>query len=188
MPVIEKVTKAKPTISIITFANSIVLDEQGNSIKMMSLWQKQTIIFIFLRHFGCLTCRGHAKQIWSDRQKYEVNGSKIIFVGNGAPHYIQHFKEDLGLEDATIYTDPSLQSFYAAGFKRGFIVSFGPRAIANGLKAFANGARQSFDKDTGNLWQLGGVLVIKTNGEVAYQFISEVMGDYAPENDVTDAT
>ncbi|MGZ3726511.1 MAG: AhpC/TSA family protein [Pseudobdellovibrio sp.] len=188
MPVIEKPIKTKPVVSILSFANCLVFDEHGNSTKLMNLWQNQTTIFIFLRHFGCLTCRSHAKQIWSERAKYEVNGSKIIFIGNGAANYIQHFKEDLGLQDATIYTDPSLKSFYAAGFKRGFIVALGPKALANGIKAYAAGSRQAYGKDTGNLWQLGGVLVIKPSGEVTYQYISQVTGDYAPEKDVTGAT
>ena len=188
MSVVEKTIKVKPAISILSFANCIVYDEQNSPVQMVSLWQKQTVIFIFLRHFGCLTCRSHAKQIWSERRKYEATGSKIIFIGNGTPGYMQHFKDDLNLQDAIIYTDPSLKSFYAAGFNRGFIAAFGPKAIANGLKAYANGSRQAFGKDTGDLWQLGGVLVIKSSGEVAYHYISQVMGDYAPAKDVTGAT
>ena len=178
--------KPSSTFSMLNFANSPVLDENGASIKLSSLWQKQTTMFIFLRHFGCVSCRAHAKQVWSEREKYESKGSKIIFVGNGTPYFITKFKEDLGLQEATIYTDPTLQSFYAAGFKRGFVASLGPRALFNGIKMLANGHSQgAYDKDSGNLWQLGGIVVVKPTGDLAFHYISQVMGDYPPEKDIS---
>ena len=92
--------KPNSSFSILNFANSPVLDENGSSTKLSNLWQKQTTMFIFLRHFGCISCRTHAKQVWSEREKYESKGSKIIFVGNGTPYFITKFKEDLGLQKA----------------------------------------------------------------------------------------
>ncbi len=177
-----------PSISLLTFASCYVLNEQDEKIKIVSLWKQQAIIFIFLRHFGCISCRAHAVQIWNDREKYEKNGSKIIFIGNGSAHFIKYFKEDLNITDATIYTDPTLESFRAVGFKRGFVAAIGMRSIAAGLKMFAKGHRQStYTKASGDLWQLGGVLVVKTNGVVAYHYINEALGDFAPENDVFDS-
>jgi peroxiredoxin len=174
-----------PGGSLLTFANSVVFNEVGESVKVASIWKTQTIIFIFLRHFGCVSCRSHAAQVWRDRQKYEGSGAKIVFIGNGTPHFIQVFKEDLGISDATIFTDPSLECFRAAGFKRGFLVSLGIRSIANGLGMFMKGSKQGpYTKATGDLWQLGGVLVVKSTGVVAYHYISEALGDYAPEGEV----
>lgn len=173
-------------VSILTLANSLVLNESGEQVKFANLWKNQTTLFIFLRHFGCVSCRSHAVQIWQDREKYEKNGTKIIFIGNGTFQYIHYFKEDLNIPDATIYTDPTLNSFYAVGFKRGFLAALGPRSIANGIKMFTKGHRQgAYSKDSGDLWQLGGVIVIKSNGVVAYQYISQALGDFPPENDVT---
>lgn len=39
-------------------------------------------------------------------------------------------------------------------------------------------------KNTGDHWQLGGVIVVKTNGVIAYHYISEALGDFPPEKDV----
>lgn len=174
-----------PGGSLLTFANSEILDESGAKVKVASLWQNQTIIFIFLRHFGCVSCRAHAVQVWADRKKYEQGGGKIVFVGNGAPHFIGTFKEDLGIQDATIYTDPSLESFRAMGFKRGFLVALGPRSIAAGLGMFKRGYKQgAYSNSTGDLWQMGGLLVVKPSGVVTYHYISTALGDYPPEQDV----
>ena len=114
---------AKNPINTLEFSRCEVLDQEGNKLKIFELWKKQTVIFIFLRHFGCVSCRAHAVQIWKNRAAYEKSGSKIIFIGNGVPDYIEGFKQELGIEDAPIYTDPTLATFKAVGFKRGFLVT-----------------------------------------------------------------
>ena len=42
----------------------------------------------------------------------------------------------------------------------------------------------SVEKGAGDFWQLGGVLVVKPDGKIAYHFISDELGDHAPETDV----
>lgn len=174
-------------VSIINLAGCHVQDENGSQIKMAYLWKYQTIIFIFLRHFGCISCRAHAAQVWLDREKYEKNGAKIVFIGNGNSNYIDFFKEDLKIQGAPVFTDPSLKSFQAAGFKRGFLAALGPKSLMAGIKMFRDGQRQgAYSKETGDLWQMGGVLVVRPNGTVAYHYISQLLGDYPPENDIAD--
>jgi peroxiredoxin len=171
----------KSPVNIVHLANCEVLDEDGNRFRLARLWQQNTALFVFLRHFGCISCRAHAVQIWKDREKYEKSGTRIVFIGNGSPRFIQIFREELKLEGAPIYTDPELVSFRAAGFKRGFLVALGPRGIANGLKLFAEGHRQG--KTAGDLWQLGWILAIRPSGQIAYHYISEVTGDFPPDDD-----
>jgi hypothetical protein len=138
-----------------------------------------------LRHFGCISCRSLAVDIWKNKEKYEKDGARIIFIGNGKANFINGFKEQLGLGEVPIFTDPTLQSFRAAGFKRGFLAALGPKAIVNVYKMYGEGHRQGpTNKESGDLWQLGGVLVIKPDGRVGYHYISEVTGDYPPEGDI----
>ncbi len=172
-------------VDILSLSICKVLDETAQEVSLYSLWQKQTAIFIFLRHFGCLMCRAHAKQVWGLREQYEKTGAKIYFIGNGSPYLISKFKEDLGLEAATIFTDPQLLSFKASGFRRGFLAALGPKALGNGRKLFKEGHRQGENNsENGDLWQLGGILVVKTDGKVGYHYISQVAGDYSPAKDV----
>ncbi len=173
------------SVNIVQLANAKIFDEQEQPNTFGKLWTKQTTMFVFLRHFACIACRTHAKQIWEQKDKYQQNGAKIVFIGNGSPHFIHIFRQDLQLGDAPIYTDPSLESFRAAGFKRGFLKALGPTAIKNGLKMASQGNKQStYTKAAGDLWQLGGVLVVKPDGTVPYHYISEVLGDYPPEDDL----
>jgi peroxiredoxin len=184
MAVIDE--NGKASVKIIEFSKCEIFDEDGNKIKIVELWQKQTVIFIFLRHFGCVSCRAHAVQIWRDRENYQRGGAKIIFIGNGSPQFIKIFKEDLNIKDAPVFTDPSLASFRAVGFRRGFLAALGPKSLLNGRKLFKEGHKQgeSFNRETGDLWQLGGVVAINPDGRVGYHYISLATGDFPPEKDL----
>src|SRR4051812_43702251 len=103
-------------IDISELTQCIVTDSKGRRFPISALWNKQSIIFIFLRHFACIACRAHATQVWRSRDMYEKTGSKIVFVGNGSSDFIEKFQEDLGLQNAVIVTDPTLKVFDAAGF------------------------------------------------------------------------
>src|SRR5438105_1388446 len=104
---------SKPDMKLLS--QCTVLDLQGAAKPIAEFWAEQPAILVFLRHFGCIECHAQAKRIWTDHTKYESRGAKIVFIGNGQPHFIQMYKEDLGITDAPIYTDPSLKSFEAAG-------------------------------------------------------------------------
>jgi peroxiredoxin len=181
----EKPIVEKSNVDIVRLANCALSDSTGRIVKLGQLWQKQTIVFVFLRHFACIACRAHATQVWGDREKYEKSGAKIIFIGNGQPDFIDKFKEDVGIQNAVVFTDPELTSFRAAGFRRGFLAVVQPRTLLNVLQLASEGHRQTMPSaETGSNWQLGGILVVKPNGKIAYQYISEALGDFPPESDV----
>lgn len=177
--------KIKPKANIHELSTCSVFAENGESISLFELWKQQTCVFIFLRHFACIGCRSHAVQVWLEREKYEAGGAKLIFIGNGSPDFIQKFKEDLLITDAPVYTDPSLKSFRAAGFKRGFLVSLGIKSIVKGASLMMKtGLGTSVENGSGDLWQMGGILVVRPDGKIPFQYISEALGDHPPESDV----
>ena len=162
-----------------------VFTPSGEKLLLSSLWAKHKIIFVFLRHFACIACRAHAVQIWSDREKFEKSGSKLIFIGTGQPDFINKFKEDLGLTTALVLTDPSLESFKAAGFRNGFFYVANPSSLVNAVKLTVQGHTQSsYSADAGSHWQLGGVLAVAPGGKILFQFISEAVGDFPEEKQI----
>lgn len=183
----NKIESEKPSCDIISLHQTIILGEDGQQYRMGNLWQERTAILIFLRHFACVACRAHAVDVWKNRNKYEQSGAQIYFIGNGAPFAIKAFKEDLDLQDAWIFTDPTLKSFHHAGFKRGFVAAYGPRALKNIVQMYKSGHRDGvWNKTKGDLWQVGGILAVKPNSKVAYHYISQVQGDFPPEEDIND--
>lgn len=172
-------------VDIVNLIKCHLEDEEGRRVPIHTLWKDQTAIFIYLRHFACIDCRAHAKEVWNQKEQYQAKGANIYFVGNGAARYIKTFKEDLGLQKALVFTDPSLDSFKSAGFKKGFLKCLGPQSLFKAAQMYKAGHRQSkYKKDMGDLWQLGGTLAINTEGKTLYHKISEKLGDYSPENDI----
>lgn len=175
---------AEPTLNIEALSNCVVTGPTGQQIKLGQLWNSQTALIIFLRHFGCIACRSHALQVWAERDKLTATGAKIVFVGNGQHTYIEKFREDLGLTGALILTDPSLLSFQAAGFRNGFFALVQPKSVINLVKlAVAGQTNKPASAQTGTNWQMGGIVVVKPGGNVTYHYISEALGDYPPEYD-----
>lgn len=169
-------------VDLIKLANSPVYTADGKALVMGMLWQKQTAIFIFLRHFACMACRAHADQVWKNREQYEKSGGKIIFVGNGSASYIDKFKKDMNITNALVVTDPSREVFKAAGFRKGFSYFLNVKTIFAAVKIARSGFRQGeYIKEAGIHTQMGGVLVINKKSELVYHYISEFFGDFPEE-------
>ncbi len=165
-------------VDIVSLANSSAWLPSGEKLKIGQLWQKQTVILIFLRHFACMACRAHASQVWSEHEKYEKSGAKLVFIGNGSPDFIEKFKEDMSMEGAMILTDPTLESFRAAGLKRGILALVQPKSFVNAAKLAMQGHRQTKSSpESGHHLQLGGVVAINTRSKILYHFRSESFGD-----------
>lgn len=174
--------KSQIVADVRRLAQATVIGEDHNKFRLGSFWENGPAIFIFLRHFACAACRAHALDVWAQREKFEKAGVQLYFIGNGSPSMLKAFKEELGLQDAWIFTDPHLEAFHAAGFKRGFIAAFGPRSLMSLSKIKAKGhAASEWNKEQGDAFQLGGVLAVKPGGIVTYQYMSEYQGDYKDE-------
>lgn len=170
------------TVNMAKLASSSVQISDGSEFLLGRVWKNQTAILVFLRHFACIGCRAHAKQVWDNRAAYEKGGGKIVFVGNGESHFISKFREDLDLKEALIVTDPSLEVFRAAGFNRGFSYILQTKTIVNAFKLFKDGHRQTtYTKEAGTHWQLGGILAVSTKGSILYHYVSEYLGDFPEE-------
>lgn len=170
-----------PTVDMARLANLNVFTSDGAKFALGRVWKNQTAIIIFLRHFACLACRAHASQVWAEREKYEKSG-KVIFIGNGAPQFIENFKVDLKLDGALVLTDPTLETFRAAGFHYGFSYILRAKSVVTAVQLFRDGHRQtSYTKEAGVHQQLGGVLAVSPNGKALYHYISEYFGDLPDE-------
>lgn len=161
-----------------------VFDKQGLKISLKSLWEEKTSVLVFLRHFGCQSCREHASQVWNNRQKIEQSGAKIHFIGNGTVNFMNSFVEDMGLQEASNFTDPQLNAFRAAGFRKGFWIDPGEMHSRGEFLWLAINHQLKFGYETGDVWQLGGVLVVSTGGRVTYQYTCQIMGKFPPVDDI----
>lgn len=81
--------------------------------------------------------------------------------------------------EATLYVDPSLKVYEAAGLKRGLRMILNPATLKASLRAMAKGHFQTSTQ--GDAYQQGGTFVVWPGGQVNYRHISGFAGDLAPD-------
>jgi NAD(P)-dependent dehydrogenase (short-subunit alcohol dehydrogenase family) len=114
-------------------------------------------------------------------QAIRARGAELVIVGNGAPHFATAFREDLEL-DCPLLVDPELHAYRAAGLRRGRVELLSPRLPLHALRAIRSGAQNAGVQ--GDVWQLGGVFVIRPGGELTYRYVSREAGDHPPVDDI----
>jgi NAD(P)-dependent dehydrogenase (short-subunit alcohol dehydrogenase family)/peroxiredoxin len=110
-----------------------------------------------------------------------ARGAELVIVGNGATHFAAPFREDYQL-DCPLLVDPELRAYRAAGLRRGRVEALSPRLPWKAIRALRAGSRQGAIE--GDVWQLGGVFVIRRDGELAYRYVSREAGDHPPVDDI----
>ena len=104
-------------------------------------------------------------------------GAELYAIGNGAPMFIEGFRETTGFHGA-VFTDPSLAVYRAAELRRGLGTVLNVASAMRTVGALRRGFRQG--RTQGDQLQQGGVLVIATDGRVLYHHVSAGPGDNAP--------
>jgi hypothetical protein len=167
------------------FQYAVVFDSLGKPTPVNRFWKENTAVLVFLRHFGCISCRAHAVDIWANRESLQQSGARIIFIGSGAARFIEGFREEYKLGDAEIFTDPTLKAFALGGFKHGFLPLLNPQSIANMGKLSAKGFTNSSPfKAQGSNRQMGGVIVMHPYDHCSYHYVSEALGDVPEANEI----
>ncbi|HXH30317.1 MAG TPA: AhpC/TSA family protein [Bacteriovoracaceae bacterium] len=173
-----KVDRTQDRVDILTLNRLKVLDENNKEVLISTFWKEKSVVLIFVRHFSCIACRSHVAQIWNEKEKFKKSKTNIVFIGNGAPQFIQAFKEDMNIVDAPIYTDPSLKTYDACGLHRGMLKLMDPRGAKNMLELAFEGHKQGpLSKDSGSHTQMGGIVALRPPGIVVYHFVSDYLGD-----------
>ena len=108
-------------------------------------------------------------------------GAELAIIGNGAPHYVQGFRDKTGF-DGPVYTDPSRKSYRALGMRRGLRTLARLQAVRRAIQVYRDGFRQTGVQ--GDAWQQGGVFVVDTAGHLVYAYRSEYGGDHPPMDEV----
>jgi peroxiredoxin len=164
-----------------------VLDARGEVTRLGDRWADGPAALVFLRHFACLACTEHVTMLAPRLHELTRLGLRVVYVGNGAPNFIEGFVERnaVDVETVEVVTDPSLAAHQALDLPRSWWSTYGPQALAGLLRALLYGFRQGSIE--GDNYQQGGVVVIDRQGRVAYLHRDRATGDHAPTGDVVQA-
>tara|TARA_B100000530_G_scaffold319379_1_gene251870 strand:- start:835 stop:1203 length:369 start_codon:yes stop_codon:yes gene_type:complete len=99
-----------------------------------------------------------------------------VVVGNGAVPFLDEFASRYP-ETILFLTDPSRAAYRAMALQRGLGGLRAAGMLSSSVRAYRAGHRQA--KLQGDPWQLGGVFVLATDGEITYAQRSKTAGDHA---------
>jgi hypothetical protein len=121
-------------------------------------------------------------QLHREKDAIEARGARLVFIGVGNRRFAEAFRRELGLT-VPLYVDTARNAYRALGMKRGlFATLLSPATWRSMARAWRGGFRQGGVK--GDPWQLGGVLVVRPGGHVAYRHLSRAAGDHPPAAEV----
>jgi peroxiredoxin len=125
-------------------------------------------------------------QLHRDRSKFEAAGVRLAVIGQGTPRHAEHFRDSHELE-FDLYLDEGRDSYKAAGTKIAtFTELLGPSMVAKGAAASARD-KVVQGKTIGHPAQLGGVMIVKPGGELAYVHLADDASDNPPNSEVLEA-
>ena len=127
-------------------------------------------------------------QLHRARQEFEDAGVSLVLIGQGTPRQAAHFRRRWET-DLPVLADRKRESYRAAGAKVATMGELlGPRVVSRGAaKTLGSGGRIRQGRMIGHPAQLGGALVIDTEGSVSWSHMSEDPSDNAPSEEILEA-
>ena len=106
-----------------------------------------------------------------------------MLIGQATARHAAQFRRRQGIQ-LPLLADERRVSYLAAGAKMANVTElFGPQSVSKGLLAGAR-SRRIQTRTVGNAAQLGGSLVVRPDGIVAWSHMSDNAGDNASPEDI----
>jgi hypothetical protein len=125
-------------------------------------------------------------QLHRARDQFEAAGARLVLIGQVTPRQAAQFRRRQGL-DLPVLADERRVSYKAAGAKVATMGELlGPKLVAKGALTTARTGRVQ-GRPIGHPAQLGGVLVIGPDGQVAWSHMSQDASDNASAEEILEA-
>jgi peroxiredoxin len=122
-------------------------------------------------------------QLYRERDALEQAGARLVLIGQATPRHAAHFRRRQGI-DLPVLADEKRASYRAAGAKVATINELvGPKVTAKGLVTSLR-SRQPQGRTIGHPAQLGGTMIIRPDGSVAWSHMSEDVSDNASPEEI----
>ena len=151
-----------------------MMTNTGQSLSQMSM--DQPIMLVFLRHFGCSFCREALDELSKKKEKYEADGTKIVFVHMTENHFAKSFFDKYNIANPIHISDPSCKYYAAFGLTKA-----SPKQLL-GFSSFIRGFQATLVEGhgmggpLGDGFQMPGVFLLFEN-EIKASFVHQVPSD-----------
>ncbi|HEX8024693.1 MAG TPA: redoxin domain-containing protein [Candidatus Limnocylindrales bacterium] len=158
-------------------------DQDGNPVRLRDLWRDGPAVIVWLRQFGCPFCRAYALDLNRARHRFAAGGVRLVLIGQGSPDDANRFRERFRIE-LPILTDADRVTYLWAGTKIATLGELiGPLVVAKGLARMAR-LRVLVGHNTADEAQLGGSIVVMSDGTIPFAHISGDASDVATPDEL----
>ncbi|KAF9466651.1 AhpC/TSA antioxidant enzyme-domain-containing protein [Collybia nuda] len=177
-----------------------IFDSQGKEVDFGTVFKKEKVIVVFIRHFFCGNCQQqYVEQLAAvPKDGLEKASTKIVVVGCGEWNPIKSYAETTGFQ-GTIFADPSRQVYHALGMdikklagtpagekKRSYLIT---GRFSNAMLSIWKGPLKNLSLigKQGNISQLGGEFILGPGLECSYAYRMQHSEDHAEVADLMKA-
>jgi hypothetical protein len=124
-------------------------------------------------------------QLHRARGEFEAAGARLVVVGPGTPAHAADFRRRQKVDDLLLLVDTDRTAYKLAGTRRASVAELlGPKVALKGLRSTLRGHPQGPTFGGGDPAQLGGVLVVASDGSIPWGHLSEDASDNPPVDEV----
>ena len=123
-------------------------------------------------------------QLHRAREEFDAAGARLVFIGQATPRHANHFRKKMDLAPEPVLADEDRVSYRVAGLGRGSVTQLvGPRSVLSGVR---HGARSGVmqGRPVGDVAQLGGEMIVGTDGSVVWSHAQQHAGDTTKPDDL----
>lgn len=149
-----------------------IFTNEGND--MRTITEKNTVMLVFLRHFGCVFCREALDDFSKIKEELNRRNIKLIFVHMAEEFYGDQYFKEYNLELEEHISDPDMTLYEYFGLQKGtFRELYGLKVWS---RAISLKFGVEFTKPLGNMRQMPGVFLLKS-GKIINSFIHKSTAD-----------
>jgi peroxiredoxin len=159
-----------------------LLDTQGGSVRLSSLWKPGVLLLAFTRHFGCPQCKEMADQLRSAQGDLSKIGLQLAFICHASVEATKLFREQRA-PNAICLADPQRAAYRAYGLYQG---SFWQTLLSPQIwKSNRRLAREKKFKPEvppagQDALQMSGVFIVGTDGRIRLPYYYDDIADHPP--------
>ena len=159
-----------------------LLDEDGKSIQLSSLWRDKVLVLAFTRHFGCPQCKEMLDQLIDSHQALTEKGLRLAIISHASAESAKQFC-DLRAPSAICLADPDRFAYHQYGLFRGttWQTLLSPRIwISNRQLARKKGYKPELPPTGQDAYQMSGTFIIGTDGRIRLPYYYDDIADHPP--------
>lgn len=158
-----------------------LLDLEGKSVKLSSLWQEKPLLLAFTRHFGCTQCKEMLEELVQGHEKIENAGLSLAVINQGTPETTALFANQFA-PGLLMLCDPERKVYEAYGLEQGnlFQTFLNPKVWAAISRARKKGFKVETPPEGQDAMQMSGTFIISTNGLILLPYYYDHIADHPP--------